>query len=381
MEMDAAQSSAETAVAKYRAVTGRTDLDQDWDAVRTQCYEAAGIYLSLTVVDPDDPVRPPVTPDSVRYGDTLLRSATAQVSIFQDQYSRCLNTAAASITGIIVGAEQARAAAIQSQELRSGLAATFTSYPSICTAAEQLDGACTRLASARGALNYRDIAVAARDVNAAAAHLAAVVREAPARAEEAKRALSSISTRIDATRGRLADAAPAMSAMLKEFTAANSADLVGNAAAAAKHISTAADHLGSARAAQYNADPEEALTLAKQTRNVLTEADQLIAAIPTRLRMLRELRDNPKKAAEQTRFALHDAQMYAVSHGLTKQWASVLDTQLHRIETLEATLGCHPNYLAYTAGLDRVGEFIASVVTKMRDGVRGQGQPRRASAS
>lgn len=367
MEMDAALSVAGAAVENYRTVTGSVDIDQPWDAVRTQCYEAAGVYLSITATESDGSPTRASTPESVRHGTDLLQSAGSQIGAFMDQHSRCLNAAAASIAAITATAQAAQDAAAQSRALCGALDATMRTYSSVCNAEEQLNRAVSRLAPAQLARNYPDMSASAQQVTEAVAHLDAVVRDVPRRAADAQQALSSISTRIAGTRTRSEGVASALSALLKEFVASSSSDLVGNEAAARERIDDAAECFGRARSAQHNGDPEEALALAKQIRTALTQADQLIDAVPGRLRVLRELREQPTKRAEQARFTLHDAQMFAVSRGITKQWGSVLDAQLKRIELLEATLNTvHPDYWAYATGLDQVNEFIASVVMRMR---------------
>jgi hypothetical protein len=50
-----------------------------------------------------------------------------------------------------------------------------------------------------------------------------------------------------------------------------------------------------------------------------------------------------------------------------REWGSVLDAQLERIDRIAGTLtGRHPDYWAYVAQLDAVSAFIAEVVQKMR---------------
>lgn len=365
MGMDASLSGVETVVANYRSVTGNTDLDGPWEAVRTQCYAAGSTYLALTGSDPDSGPSCRVTPESVDHGITLLRAAADQVAAFQTRYRRPLNIAAATISTLITAAQNAQATASRSQAVFNSLDAALRSYPSIQTASAELDQAVRQLAGTR---DYPAMVAATRHVTQAAARLAAITAAAPRAAEDAARALSSISTRLDAARTRLDTVRPAVSTLLKEFPAASSADVVHTETAAREHIDSAAALFARA---QTHADPEQTLALAKQTRSTLAQADQLIDAAPNRLRLLRDLRADPKQPAEKTRFMLHDAQMYAVGRGLTQQWASVLDAQLQRIKTLENTLNtAHPDYWAYANGLDKVNDFIQSVVTKMRGTTR-----------
>lgn len=365
MKMDADQSRVEKAIDDYRAVTGNHDLDDSWDAVRTQCYESCSTYLSLTTEG--------AALDSVHRGTELLRASTEQIAAFQTRHSQRLNTGAAAVATITAAVEQAQNAANQSRSTRTGTY-DFSSYPSVRTAKDQLDQAYTRLMGARSTRDYPTMKATAAQVTAAAARFDAALRAAPDLANNAERALSSTSTRLSSARTRLEGVAPALSALLREFAAASSSDLFDNEAAAREHIDEAADSFARARSAQYRGDPEEALALIGQVRAALGAADQLIDAVPNRLRMLHEIRDDPKKISEPARFALHDAQMLALSGNSTatqrQQWASVLDAQLHRIESLEKALNTpHPDYWGYTVGLDRVTEFIRTTVLRMRDSI------------
>lgn len=314
MAMDAALSRVQTAVDNYRAVTRDSFLDNPWDVARTQCDEAIATYLALTA-----PNVPYLNSNAVDRAGQLVDLATQGVETFEAQYGKQLNDAANTMLRLAAEARQAQEEAARRAQLAQQEAARR---------AAELPG-------------------------------------------EVQRALSSVSTRLQAARTRLDGVPAVLSAMFREFPAGSSADLVNNEDAARWRIDVAADCLARARTAQHADALEEALALAKECRGALNGADQVINAVSERLRVLRELRLRPERRSEQVRFVLRDAQMFAVAHGLTKQWASVLDAQLHRIETLEAPLGnSHPDYWAYATGLDKVADFIQSVVAKMRESLR-----------
>lgn len=307
MTMDASISQVQNAVRDYLVATGDHSLDLPWNAVLARCEEAITTYLSINAPE----THPTQIPWLAGRATGLIREAAKAIETFKNHYAEHLNHAANILAQRAVEAQKA-----------------------------------------------------AEEARKAQAEADRRARELPA---EAQRALASISTRIAATRNRLNDTPAALSTMYREYATPNSADLTNNPDNARNHIDQAANYLSQARTAQHLGNPQQALTLARQTRDELTQADQLITAITNRLHLLNELRNNPKKRANQTRFTLHDAQMYAVDHHLTQQWATILDAQLCRIETLENTLNTrHPNYWAYNSGLDKVDDFIQSTVTKMR---------------
>ena len=56
-----------------------------------------------------------------------------------------------------------------------------------------------------------------------------------------------------------------------------------------------------------------------------------------------------------------------VNRGLVKEWGSVLDAQVARIDRAEADLvGPHPNYWAYLQVLASVETFVKGVVERVR---------------
>lgn len=359
MGMDVVLSQVDAAVADCRA-TGVGNLDDAWDEVRTQCYEASSAYLSLTAAQ-EPPVR--VTAMQIDNGTALLREAIKRVEKFREQHVRPLNKAAAAVAAVKAAVQDAQNAAVRARTAYGSMEAHYRNYPSLVAAVERLDVESVALQAAG---DYPAKVAATVRVLDAANLLAHALNQAPRMAEDAKNALSSISTRIAGARTRLEGVAPALSALLREFVAASSSDLVGSEGQARGCIDQAAEWFGEARSAQHRGDPGRALELAVQIRDHLKRADHLIDAVPSRLRVLHELRDDPTARSKKVRFELHDAQMFAVDHGITGKWAPVLDTQLQRIELLEKALGgVHPDYWAYATGLDHLSEFLDTIVARM----------------
>jgi hypothetical protein len=245
----------------------------------------------------------------------------------------------------------------------------FKAYPSVHDAAGQLDVAAAQLRAAWTARDYRAMPPAVQALAEASDQLNNEVAAAPGLAGQVERSLSSVSTRLANARTRLEGVAPALSKLFRDFAAASSMDLVDNEVEARKYIDQAADYFGRARAAQHQNRPSEAAALAQGIRASLSEADQLIDAVTSRLRLLCELKADPGKRAEPVKFALRDARMFAESRGTTEQWATALDIQQDRVKSLETELqqAVHPDYWAYANGLDKVAAFVQSVCVKMRE--------------
>lgn len=176
-----------------------------------------------------------------------------------------------------------------------------------------------------------------------------------------------MTTRIAAVQTRAERLAPAYSALLREFNARSSADLVHNQQDSRLQIEQAEADLQKAREALTAGNPEGALELTSAARTHLADAEAKVDGVTDRLRLLRHVRENPRAKENEIRFRLRDAQMLAVNRGLVREWGSVLDAQLERIDRIAGTLtGRHPDYWAYITQLDAVSAFIAEVVQKMR---------------
>lgn len=360
MEMDAVLSKVAAAVKDYMEVTGNTDIDQPWDAVRSHCYDASSVYLSLTGPDAAP------TSIAVECGVETLRKSSALLSKFQIQYNKALNTGVAAIAEINTFTQQARTTAAEARAVYSALDTACMQYMSVSDAVRELDQWYAQLTAAR---YYSDIASSARRVIDAADRLTTVCAAAPHLADDAQHALSSVSTRISVARTRLDKIPPALSVLLKEFPAASSADLVDNKDKARELIRQATDCLGRARSAQHNSEIEESLAMTKSTRRMLKEAEELTDAVLARLDMLRDIRDDPEKLSKRAHFALRDAQMFADIHHLTgSKWRSILDFQSKRLESLKDSINTpFPDYFAYANGLNEVADFIQTVVAKMQE--------------
>jgi hypothetical protein len=179
--------------------------------------------------------------------------------------------------------------------------------------------------------------------------------------------ISSVSTRLSAVRTRVDRLDPAYSALLREFNAASSADLVDNSSRSRAHIDQADIDLKEAKQSLAAGNPEHALALMAEARVHLADAEACADAVTDRLATLRAVRADPSQKEREVRFRLKDAQMFAVNQGLVAEWGSVLDAQLARIERASASLsGTHPDYWSYVLQLDSVSTFITEVVEKMR---------------
>lgn len=370
LDLENRQSFAERAVQASEQLFPERRIRQAWAPVAQLCYDASASYLAAT----EEFERVAANPRNAQFAQTSLAQTTQQleyaarsVDEFYAAHRSHLENAAATYATVPAIVDQALTAAAAARQAVEADGARYADYPSVKTRSVTLDAAVAQLTAARDRDQVRAMRDAAAQVRAAVTGLESALAAAPNRAEDARRAISSVRTRLDAVRTRSERLAPAYSALLREFAAASSTDLANNERDSRQSIEAAATQLSAAVTALDSHNPDLALDRAASVRAQLTAAEERIDAVTDRLALLREVRSDPKAKENEVRFTLRDAQMLAVSRGLTAEWASVLDAQLDRIDRISAALnGRHPDYWAYVTGLDAVKTFISGVVQKMK---------------
>ncbi|WP_307828575.1 hypothetical protein [Antrihabitans sp. YC2-6] len=371
LNMDNRQSAVETAVQASEQLFPERRMRQAWEPVAQLCYDASAAYLATSEEFERDAALPSRNTQNAEsaFPRTIaqLEHATRAVDQFYGAHNAHLDSAAGTLATIPSIAAQAVAAADSARATVVANGAPYADYPSVRSRSTTLDDAVTALDSALASGQVRAVRDAAARVRAAVTALEGAVAAAPSRANDARLALSSVTTRLDAVRTRAERLAPAFSALLREFNAASSADLAGNERDSARSIEAAERDLRAARTALDASNPDLALEHTAAVRAHLAAAEERVDAVTDRLALLREVRTDPKAKENEVRFTLRDAQMLAVSRGLTAEWASVLDAQLDRIDRISGALhGRHPDYWAYVTGLDAVKTFISGVVQRMK---------------
>lgn len=341
-----------------------------WQPVLDGCYAASAAYLALTgppTTGPPAGGAPPRQPASVDQVTRQLYDAARAVDRFYEAHRTHLEHARATLAAVPDTAAQAVDAAHAARHAAQGSPEQFRAYPSVQAAMRTLDSSMAALDAALAARNAVDIRKRAAEVHAAATALRTALTAAPAADSHARQSISSITTRVSAVKTRAERLPPAYSALLREFNAASSADLHGNEQASRSYLDAAEAGLAQAKSALAEGHPERVLEVTTSVRADLAKAEDLVDAVTDRLSLLRAVRDNPKAKEDEVRFKLRDAQMLAVSRGLVKDWASVLDAQADRIERVVNELhGRHPDYWGYVSALDTIASFISGVVARMR---------------
>lgn len=362
LQSDQLITAIEDGVTAVRAIEPAGQVAQQWAPIRERHSAATATYLQLQRPDPDSPYqRAEVYQECTR----TLEQVCAEMTRFRDRFSDSLDRARAAQQMAVQSAQQARVAANQAvTALDRPESLPFLQYPSVMAAVDVLAAQVRKLDTVTDIAHQREVAAAVTDA-AAAVH--AALAAAPGRGTEAQNAVRSIATRISAVATRAEQMGPARSALLREFSAACSNDLVDNDRVAAAAAATAEQQLQAARAEITAGRPEAALAHCSTAREHLRDADDAVDAVTDRLRSLREVRENPGQVADKVRFRLRDAQQLAMQRELVAEWGSVLDAQVDRIDRACAALeGVHPDYWTYMSDLEAIDRFIIGVVDRMR---------------
>lgn len=366
--MDRRQSAAEAGVQASEQVYPERRVGAAWEPVRARCYAAAGAYLSFTEeLDTAEATGSPIAHGPARSEALVRQLHEAARGVDEFYHAHSAGLAEAATVRNTVPQLLARVRADAERVLATAAASEYAAYPSIAGGVRRLNEAIVTASALDPLAAVGRAREAAAQVEQAGAELSDALAQAPSRATAAANAISSVSTRLAAVRNRAAALGPAYSALLREFSAASSADLTNNERESQRGIDAADAELVGARVAAADRDPETALELTTAAREHLAEAEQLVDAVTRRLELLRGVRADPDAKARAVRFRLRDAQMLAVDRGLVAEWGSVLDAQAERLDRITSGLtGRHPDYWAYVTDLDTVAEFIAGVVDRMR---------------
>ncbi|KXP08277.1 hypothetical protein AXK57_17620 [Tsukamurella pulmonis] len=335
---------------------------QQWPAIRDRFGAATERYLWAS--GSQGGTRPPTRQDQDAAARELADLA-AVFDRFHADHDRVLTNARGARASSAAQEQAARVAAERATDLLAAPStAPYLTLRPVVRATDALVEA-VRLLDTAPDLVARD--AAAQAVQERAAEVTAAVEAAPRIGDDAQRSLAAARTRLQAVRNRAADLKDTRSALLREFNAASSADLVDNDQVAERESAAADAALETGARTLREGTPDLALEQVALARDHLDTADAAVNAVGERLRTLRATRADPAAVAERTRFALRDAQHLAVQKQQVPRWGSVLDAQHARIERAFADLDrVHPDYWQYLQTLADVDRVIGDAVDRMR---------------
>jgi hypothetical protein len=384
LDLDSRQSYVADAMSALQEVggpdtaAGTSALARDWAVIADRCLQASGEYLDVSnrfrLIDElgrSTRVDLGAARSSFVQVHRRLADAATAVDAFYRKHSGELEQARSARAATPRLAQEAKQAALSAEQELTSAEADGVAYRSVQDAAGSLVTALSELNAAEGTGATGPLRRAAAAVRSAATLVIERIGRARSLGPAVRSSLSSVRTRADALTTRLGQLPATRSALLREFSAANTADLTGTDARAQRELELARGQIDAAARTLDGGDPEGASELLQQARSHLATAEAGQKALTDRLRVLRETRDDPVAAAKNTRFRLRDAQRLVVDRNLIKEWGSVLDAQSDRIDRAVADLsGPHPDYWGYLQALAAVESFVKGVIDRVRAEIR-----------
>lgn len=375
IDLDTRQGYVDDAIKTAGELGGHDDLGRSWAPIAEKSFAASAQYMdanskyALTDVYGKPNAALDVEAARRAFADAhrSMADAAAAIDSFYARHRERIESGKTALAAIPRQIDAAKKAATTATDQAAALAEqnpALLNYRSVSSAMDALSAAMAQLTGA-AALTAQQQAAAA--VQTAAGALGQALQDAPQLAQRVRTSLPSVRTRLDSLATRMQRLQPAQSALWREFTQANSADLGQHGQQAAAALTAARSALDAAGTAVADGDPETAQDAIATARSHAADADRLIDDVTGRLDTLRSVKADPRGAEHPVRFAIRDAQRLVVDRGLAGEWGSALDAQSARVDRAVAGLDVpHPDYWAMLSELQAVRAFVADIVDRVR---------------
>jgi len=370
LDLDTRQTYVAAAVASAGQMLIGTDLPRRWRPIAERSFEASAAYLEASERHPAPDGNDQAAAHAYTGAHEKMTEAATAIDDFYRKHRSELESARSKAAAAPRIAADARSEAERAVAAVAAADPEYQRYPSVNDAMASLSEALVGLAASGGPADQHQ---RADHVRAAAEALSRAVAAAPGAARAAASAIASVRTRLDAIQTKVDRLAPAQSALLREFSAASSADLARNRPKAETALADARAAHASATELLAAGDPEGASAEVTRARARAADADTAVTQVQDRLAALRTARNDPKEVERRVRFRIRDAQRLVVDTATVAEWGSVLDAQSARVDRAVAALtGPHPDYWALLTEVDAVTTFVADIVARVRAQVAGK---------
>ncbi|MGL4304825.1 MAG: hypothetical protein ACRCSF_01615 [Mycobacteriaceae bacterium] len=373
----ALSSISEQTVALEEFGQDTSAIDQ-WKKVQANCYAANDEYLRIAEQFSIDESAD--RPDNNRFVsaarafarcETMLGNAVKEIQQYQSRYASELHKAQSLAIAVpdLVQNSIDEVAAIRT--ILSGSHNAFSQYPSVRKSVEIMEKVVAELHQRLSTGSLTSAQKGAKKLALASADVRSALEAAPGKTTKANTTLAAVRTRIDGVTTQSLAIAPTLSELLRNFNIRSSEDLSTHEKRASALLAQAEKLWFNARTSLYERDPEKTLTYLADARSLVNEAENLCEEVTDRLSSLIAVRSHPESAAKKVRFSIRDAQLLAVNRGLVKEWGSVLDAQVERVERASSELaGRNPDYWSYLQNLNAVSDFVDGIIQRIRDTAR-----------
>ncbi|URM91525.1 hypothetical protein LUW75_17815 [Streptomyces sp. MRC013] len=387
-ELDTAQRDLRISVETIAAVDGSPAAGRaaaEFAALGRRIDEASRSYIEavdgydLDRADLDAATAARARGDLVRVREELVR-ARDELERFEERIAPLLATAETQLARLAPAVERARAALLAASGALDAVRGSGLRADDQAARLAALAPELTRLNEGAGRHGVAPTLQRADRVLREAEAVRAEAERLPERAAETDRRLVSLRTRAQALAHRAASVEPVLSELRRRFSAACWQDLQPVPARAAESVRRAEERLAEAGRARDEQRWADATALLGTVRALLNAADEAVSAAGERLRRLDAVSEDPRREIERTRFAIRDAQRFAMEgrHTPDPRHAGPLDDAVARLDRAAGDLeGRHPDYWHFLTETEAVRASVARVVERIRE-ERGGGPPGRA---
>ncbi|WP_236240549.1 hypothetical protein [Streptomyces sp. CC228A] len=377
-ELDTAQRGLRISIETITAVDGSPDalrvvdqfaaLGRRIDDVSHAYIEAVDSY-DLDRVDLEGAVAVRARTDLNRARDELVR-VKGELERFEQQLGPLLATAETQLARLAPAVERARAALLAASNALDDARAGGLRADDLAARLAALGPELTKLNQGAGQHGVQETLRRADRVLREAEAIRAEAERLPERAAETDRRLVSLRTRAQALAHRAASVDPVLSELRRRFSAACWQDLQPVPTRAAENVRRAEQKLAEAARAREEQRWADATALLSTVRALLNATDEDVSAAGERLRRLDAVAKDPQQEVERTRFAIRDAQRFAMAgrHTPDPKHAQPLDDAVARLERAISNLeGRHPDYWHFLVETEAVRAAAARVVAQIRE--------------
>ena len=353
----------------------------DFAALGTRIDQISSAYIeALDATDLDaeelDPGAAAQARQRLEHSQQQLRAVKADLERFSEFLKPLVAAAETQLVQVAPAVARAKQSWLDASNALDAVRAARLTADDLARRLASLSPQLALLGEGAGRHGVQKVLQTAAEVQRTAEAVRAEAERLPEQAREIDQRLASLRTRTQGLQTKSGGIEPTLSELRRRFSAACWQDLQQVPQQTQDAVRNAATKLAEAERARDEQRWPDAVSILADTRTLLNTADGALNAVNDRLHSLNEAQRAPQAEIERTRFALRDAQRFAMAgrSAPDPRHAQPLDAALARLDrAAEALTGRHPDYWQFLTEMAAVRETAARVVQLIREEHGGQG--------
>jgi chromosome segregation ATPase len=353
----------------------------DFAALGTRIDQISSAYIeALDATDLDaeelDPGAAAQARQRLEHSQQQLRAVKADLERFSEALEPLVAAAETQLVQVAPAVARAKQSWLDASNALDAVRAARLTADDLARRLASLSPQLALLGEGAGRHGVQKVLQTAAEVQRTAEAVRAEAERLPEQAREIDQRLASLRTRTQGLQTKSGGIEPTLSELRRRFSAACWQDLQQVPQQTQDAVRNGATKLAEAERARDEQRWPDAVSILADTRTLLNTADGALNAVNDRLHSLNEAQRAPQAEIERTRFALRDAQRFAMAgrSAPDPRHAQPLDAALARLDrAAEALTGRHPDYWQFLTEMAAVRETAARVVQLIREEHGGQG--------